>query len=329
MLSILKTDSRQSILSIRDLVVEFRVRESVVRAVDRVSFGVERGETLGIVGESGSGKSQTLMAALGLLASNANATGKVLFQGESLLDQSPGALNRIRGDKIAMVFQDPMTALTPHLKIGRQLTETLSAHQTVTRQQARRRALDMLSAVRIPDPSRVFDSYPHALSGGMRQRVMIAIALICEPELLIADEPTTALDVTVQAQILSLLDDIKRRMDLSVVLVSHDLGVIAQHCTRVVVMYAGRIVEVANAETLFNRPLHPYTRALLDSLPDIDGPLQESLSTIPGQPPQPGEIGQGCSFAPRCPHTADTCRLESPPLRGDKQAVACHFASPD
>ncbi|PQV54353.1 ABC transporter ATP-binding protein [Paraburkholderia sp. BL21I4N1] len=305
-----------SLLEVKDLSVRFTRREGApVDAVQRVSFSLEAGRTLGIVGESGSGKSQTVMALLGLLAGNGKVSGSATYRGDNLLTMNEAALNKIRGDRIGMIFQDPMTSLNPFLTIERQMTETLQLHRKMSRREARRRAIETLESVRIPDAARRIAMYPHEFSGGMRQRVMIAMALLSEPEILIADEPTTALDVTVQAQIIELLRELNRERGTAIILITHDMGVVAGLCDDVMVMYAGQTVEQASAAALFAAPTHPYTLGLLNALPrltddDDDRPLQ----TIPGNPPLPGEVGQGCAFAPRCAYCTEHCLEARPPL---------------
>lgn len=280
------------LLEVKDLSVRFTRREGApVDAVQGVSFSLEAGRTLGIVGESGSGKSQTVMALLGLLAGNGKVSGSATYRGENLLTMNEASLNKIRGDRIGMIFQDPMTSLNPFLTIERQMTETLQLHRKMSRREARRRAIETLESVRIPDAARRIGMYPHEFSGGMRQRVMIAMALLSEPEILIADEPTTALDVTVQAQIIELLRELNRERGTAIILITHDMGVVAGLCDDVMVMYAGQTVEQASAAALFAAPTHPYTLGLLNALPrltddDDDRPLQ----TIPGNPPLPGEV---------------------------------------
>ncbi len=298
-----------STLDVRDLRTHFHTREGTVRAVDGVSFSVARGETLGLVGESGSGKSVCAYSLLRLLPMPPGRIegGEARFGEVDLLRCSAEELRRIRGNRISMVFQDPMTSLNPYMTIGDQVGEPLRIHEGMSRREAREKALAMLRAVGIVDAERRLSDYPHQFSGGMRQRVVIAMALVSHPELLIADEPTTALDVTVQAQILSLIRDLQREMGMAVMLITHDLGVVANTCDRVLVMYAGRILESAPRPALFARPRHPYTQALLDSLPAtrVDG---GALYTIPGLPPDLAAVTAGCPFAPRCRHAVERCR---------------------
>ncbi|WP_025596734.1 ABC transporter ATP-binding protein [Burkholderia sp. WSM2230] len=319
------------LLEVKDLSVRFTRREGKpVDAVQRVSFSLEAGRTLGIVGESGSGKSQTVMALLGLLAGNGKVSGEARYRGDNLLAMNEAALNRIRGDRIGMIFQDPMTSLNPFLTIERQMTETLQLHRKMSRREARRRAIEALESVRIPDAARRVGMYPHEFSGGMRQRVMIAMALLSGPEILIADEPTTALDVTVQAQIIELLRELNRERGTAIILITHDMGVVAGLCDDVMVMYAGQTVEQASAATLFAAPTHPYTLGLLNALPRLtdDSDDDRPLQTIPGNPPLPGEVGAGCAFAPRCAYCIDACRESGPALvatANDPEARrACH-----
>jgi oligopeptide transport system ATP-binding protein len=317
------------LLEIKDLSVRFSRRDGApVDAVQRVSFSLDRGKTLGIVGESGSGKSQTVMALLGLLAKNGKVSGEALYNGKNLLTMNDAALNRIRGDRIGMIFQDPMTSLNPFLTIERQMTETLQLHRKLSRREAKQRAIEALERVRIPDAARRIGMYPHEFSGGMRQRAMIAMTLLSEPEILIADEPTTALDVTVQAQIIELLRELNRERGTAIILITHDMGVVAGLCDDVMVMYAGQTVEQAPAQQLFAAPTHPYTVGLLSALPRLTDEDDQPLQTIPGNPPLPGTAAQGCAFAPRCTFAEDVCRAARPELvsiDGDGDALrACH-----
>jgi oligopeptide transport system ATP-binding protein len=303
-----------SVLDVRDLEVRFATPDGVVEAVNHVSLTVEPGETVGIVGESGSGKSQVFMSVMGLLASNGRATGSVKFQGGEILGLPRRELNRIRGARMSMIFQDPMTSLNPYLSIERQLTEVLVTHRGMTEREARAAAVAMLERVQIPEADRRIGHYPFEFSGGMRQRAMIAMALLCQPELLIADEPTTALDVTVQAQILELIGELKLAGKSAFVVITHDLGVIAGLCDRVLVMYAGRIVESGSVRDIFKNPQHPYTAGLLSSMPRLDEIEASRLTTIPGQPPNLQRLPPGCAFSDRCPHVFEPCRRERPAL---------------
>ncbi len=323
-----------ALLEIQDLVTAFHTPGGRVPAVDGVSLSIERGTTLGLVGESGCGKSVTAMSVLGLVAAPGRIErGRILLEIDgdpvNLVTLPERRLRKIRGGRVGMIFQEPMTSLNPVFTIGDQVSEAVRLHRRVGRAEARGRALELLRLVRIADPERRLDEYPHQLSGGMRQRIMIAIALACEPELLIADEPTTALDVTIQAQILDLLADLRRRLGMAILLITHDLGVVAETCDQVAVMYAGRIVEQAPAAELFAHPLHPYTIGLLAARPEHrpigDGPL----AAIPGMVPQPRDFPAGCRFHPRCIHAREPwCQAEQPQLRelAPKHLVACHFA---
>jgi oligopeptide/dipeptide ABC transporter ATP-binding protein len=305
------------LLSVNNLNVSFRTDEGLVRAVRGVSFDVAKGETVGIVGESGSGKSVTNLAMMGLVPMPPGKieAGTAMFGDKDLLRSSESELRKIRGRRIAMIFQDPMTALNPLMTIEQQLTEAPRLHLGMSRKEARKRAAEMLDLVGIASPEKRLRDYPHQFSGGMRQRVMIAMALSCEPDLLIADEPTTALDVTIQAQILDLLSDLQKRKGTSIILITHDLGVVAGHCDRVLVMYAGRVVEKAGIDELFASPKHPYTSGLLESLPRFDEAGQDRLLAIAGQPPDMTKVPNGCSFRPRCPYATEQCREIDPPLR--------------
>jgi oligopeptide transport system ATP-binding protein len=318
-----------TLLDVRHLDTTFATPEGEVRAVNDVSFTLGEGETLGVVGESGAGKSQLFLTIMGLLAANGRASGSARFRGTELLGLAPAKLNLIRGRRVGMIFQDAMTSLNPYLRISRQMTEVLVTHKGMGEAQARRAATAMLDRVRIPEARRRIDMYPHQFSGGMRQRVMIAMALLTEPDLLIADEPTTALDVTIQAQILDLLRDLKRDRSMAIVLITHALGVVASLCERVIVMYGGRIVEEAPVRAIFHDPQHPYTQGLLRSTPRLDAPLGE-LFAIPGQPPNLQRLPPGCAFHPRCQVRIARCLTETPPLRdiGGGQRKACHLDRP-
>ena len=322
--------SEAALLEVRDLSVSYPSASGRVRVVNDVSFDLAPGEFLGIVGESGSGKSQMLLSLLGLNGSNALLSGSVRYRGEELIGAAERALERLRGARIGMIFQDPMTALNPYLTIGTQLTEGVRHHHGLSRRAARGRALELLESVHVPEPGQRFSQYPHELSGGMRQRVVIAMTLICEPDIVLADEPTTALDVTVQAQILALLRELRARTRAALILVTHDLGVIAEVADRVAVMYAGRVVEQAAAERLFADPRHPYTEALRSSIVELSGPLPESLRSIEGSPPDPASLPPGCAFAPRCPYAFDRCRVERPALeqKARGHSSACFYTGP-
>jgi len=313
------------LLELQNLRTWFDTLAGPVRAVDGVSFTVHAGQTLGVVGESGCGKSVTALSILRLLPTPpARHLGAVRYRGNNLLDLSERDMRDIRGNRISMIFQEPMTSLNPVLTVGRQIAETVLVHQRTSRTEALQRAVEMLRLVQIPEPERRAHEYPHQLSGGMRQRVMIALALACKPELLIADEPTTALDVTIQAQILDLIKRLQAELGMGVVLITHDLGVVAENCDRVVVMYAGRKVEETSVLTLFTQPLHPYTRALMASMPAMNSDLQR-LTEIPGMVPSPHELGRGCAFAARCQHAQPRCQAHSPGLtqQAADHVVAC------
>ncbi len=313
------------VLEVRDLRTYFHTEEGVARAVDGVSFAVGRSQTLGLVGESGCGKSVSAFSIMRLVPDPPGRIegGQILLKGRDLLALDEEEMRRVRGDDIAMIFQEPMTSLNPVLTCGFQIAEAVVLHQQVSMREARIRAIEMLQLVGIPAPEQRIDEYPHQLSGGMRQRVMIAMALSCNPDVLIADEPTTALDVTIQAQILALLESLQESLQMAIVMITHDLGVIAETADQVAVMYAGQIVEYAETQSLFARPLHPYTRGLLRSIPRLEAE-QERLDIIPGVVPDARTFPPGCRFAPRCPLADDHCRAEVPPL---EEVEAGHWAS--
>jgi len=317
--------AQDPVLEVRDLRTYFHTEEGVARAVDGVSFAVGRGQTLGLVGESGCGKSVSAFSIMRLVPDPPGRIedGQILLKGRDLLALDEEEMRRVRGDDIAMIFQEPMTSLNPVLTCGFQIAEAVVLHQQVPMQEARTRAVEMLQLVGIPAPEQRINEYPHQLSGGMRQRVMIAMALSCNPDVLIADEPTTALDVTIQAQILALLESLQESLQMAIVMITHDLGVIAETADQVAVMYAGQIVEYAETQALFTRPRHPYTRGLLRSIPRLDAE-QERLDIIPGVVPDARVFPQGCRFAPRCPLADDHCRAEAPPL---EDVETGHWAS--
>jgi oligopeptide/dipeptide ABC transporter ATP-binding protein len=316
-----------ALLQIQDLRTQFSTSAGIVKAVDGVTYDVEEGETVAVVGESGCGKSVTALSIMRLVAEPAGKIvgGKILFQDKNLLDVDIEEMRKIRGRDIAMVFQEPMTSLNPVLTIGMQLTETLLQHLDITEEAAQARAVELLGLVGISDAERRLKQYPHNLSGGMRQRVMIAMALSCEPKLIIADEPTTALDVTIQAQILELMKDLTRRLGVALIIITHNLGVVARYANRVNVMYAGRIIERGDAMEIYHNPKHPYTLGLLRSVPRLDQPRGERLVPIIGQPPDLTRLDDGCAFRPRCTFATDRCAREIPPLEdiGDGHLSAC------
>jgi len=313
-----------SLLEVEGLRVRLPTARGLTTVVDGVDYRVERGEVFGVAGESGSGKTMSMLALLGLLPEGAAVEGSVLFGGRDLLRLARSRLREVSGRDIGMVFQDPLTSLHPMLSVGRQLTEHVRLHLGLDRRAAQRRATELLEEVRLPDPESAVRAYPHQFSGGMRQRIAIAIALACRPKLLIADEPTTALDVTVQAGILRLIDRLRRENDLSVVLITHDLGVMSSIADRVSIFYAGRVVESGPREAVLRQARHPYTRALLDALPHPEGPPEQRLVAIAGAPPSPGSIPPGCAFHPRCPYAVETCRRDVPPLLAvNGRALAC------
>jgi peptide/nickel transport system ATP-binding protein len=319
------------LISVEDLRVSFRTDDGVVHAVDGISYSIDPGKTLGIVGESGSGKSVQALTMLGLTrSSNAQIGGRIVFDGRELVTMPDDQLRRIRGNDIAMIFQDPLSSLHPFHKVGWQLMEAMLSHRQASKAAARARAVELLELVGIPDPDRRVDQYPHEFSGGMRQRAMIAMALVNEPKLLIADEPTTALDVTVQAQILALLDDLQKRLGMAIIMITHDLGVVAEIADGIAVMYAGRVVERASTGQIFTAPQHPYTWGLLKSIPRLDSPRNEELVPIAGRPPSLIHRPSGCYFHPRCPYVREEHRRVDPRLQAvpgeDGHQVACLLA---
>ena len=319
----------EPLLQVRDLKVHFPTDDGLVKAVDGVSFTIERGETLGIVGESGSGKSVSMLTVMGLVTKKqARIEGEVIFQGRNLLELSREEMRDARGSKISMIFQDPLTSLHPYYRVGDQIVEGLRAHQDITKADAMTQAVEMLRRVGIPKPDERARQYPHEFSGGMRQRAMIAMALSLNPDLLIADEPTTALDVTVQAQILDLIGRLKDEFDASVAIITHDLGVVAEHADDVLVMYAGKIAEYGTREDVYYRAHHPYTWGLLESITRMDHPKAERLRPIPGLPPSLIFVPPGCPFHPRCRYVMDVCKEEVPPLLSEdgRHSSACHLA---
>ena len=316
----------EMLLKVDNLSTWFYTDDGIVKAVNDVSFSLNKGHTLGIVGESGCGKSITSLSVMRLVDSPPGKIvgGKIIFKGEDLLAKSEEEMRRVRGKRIAMIFQEPMTSLNPVYTVGRQIEEALLIHETMTKKEAKRRALEMLRLVRIPLPEKRFDEYPHQLSGGMRQRVMIAIALACSPELLICDEPTTALDVTIQAQILALIDELKEKTGTSVIMITHDLGVISEITDEVLIMYAGEIVEYAPKAQLFKNPLHPYTQGLIACVPKL-GCDSDRLQTIEGTVPSFDDMPAGCTFWPRCPFAEAICKQKKPPLIDcGNRTVRCH-----
>jgi peptide/nickel transport system ATP-binding protein len=314
----------ERLLSVKGLKVQFATVDGIVRAVDGVDFELDRGKVLGIVGESGSGKSVTALTLLGLTRDkNSRFEGEIDYKGEDLLKLDEDELRKYRGAELAMIFQDPMTSLNPVYKVGHQIVEMITTHEDVDRRQARKRAVELLKEVGIPQPEDRVDNYPHEFSGGMRQRAMIAMALSCNPDILIADEPTTALDVTIQAQIIELIDKLKDDFNSSVILITHDLGVVADIADEIIVMYAGRVVERGSKRQLFYDPQHPYTWGLLGSIPRLDRPKPERLHSIAGAPPSLINLPQGCKFRPRCPHAFEKC-IEEPPLE-DRVAEHGHL----
>ena len=320
------------ILSVEDVTIKFSTPEGVGTAVDGVSFTLGENETLGLVGESGCGKTVTALSILRLIQEPPGeiASGRIMFEGRDLLSLPPEELRHIRGNRIAMIFQEPMTALNPVFSVGDQIGEVYRLHRNATKKEARENAIKMLGQVGIPSPDKRVDDYPHQLSGGMRQRAMIAMALACDPSVLIADEPTTALDVTVQAQILDLMEELKNRFRMSIILITHDLGVVAQHVQRVAVMYAGKIVESGPVLEIFDKPGHPYTLGLMASIPALTGDVNRKLNEIPGIVPPLHESVPGCSFHPRCSFVMDVCSQKEPAFHdlSGGHASACHLHAP-
>jgi len=314
-------DSSVNLLEIKDLNVGFDTPDGEVSAVNNLNVSIKAGDALAIVGESGSGKTQTVMAIMGLLAENGHASGQALFKGKDLLQMTTSELNQHRGREIAMIFQDPKTSLNPYLRIDKQMTEVVMHHKGMNKTEARAYAVEMLRAVRIADPERSIRQYPHEFSGGMRQRVMVAMGLLCEPDLLIADEPTTALDVTVQVQITNLMNALRHQSNTAIILITHDLGVVAGMAERVLVMYAGEAVECGSVEQIYYEPKHPYTQGLLASVPRLDKPEEDSLISIPGNPPNLLALPEGCKFRDRCPKAHEACS-EEPPMQLDEKKHA-------
>jgi oligopeptide transport system ATP-binding protein len=320
------------LLDVKQLGVQFQTPDGVVSAVNGINFTLNRGETLGIVGESGSGKSQSMLAMMGLLAINGRATGQVLYKGKDLISMPTADLNRVRGNRVAMIFQDPMTSLNPYLTVERQMTEVLEFHKGMSRKDARVKAIQALDAVKMPEAARRITMYPHEFSGGMRQRVMIAMSLLCEPDVLIADEPTTALDVTVQAQILILMRELQRDFGTAIIMITHDLGVVAGLCDQVMVLYGGQVMEQGSAEAIFYKPSHPYTAGLLAAVPRLEGG-DEPMLAIPGAPPNMAKLPVGCPFTERCVMALPQCGSVRPvlsPGAHDAHVLrACHLGLQD
>ncbi|MEY2196032.1 ABC transporter ATP-binding protein [Neobacillus sp. BF23-41] len=311
-----------AILEVKNLKTKFKTDKGTVAVVDGVDFSIKPGETLGVVGESGCGKSVTSLSVMRLLPSNASNEGSITFQGRELISLPEKQMQQVRGNEIAMIFQEPMTSLNPLQTVGKQIEEAIILHMNISKQEAKVRAIMMLKAVGMPRAEEIYGEHPHQLSGGMRQRVMIAMAMACDPKLIIADEPTTALDVTIQAQILDLMRDLKEKTGTSIMLITHDLGVVAEMCDRVIVMYAGQVVEETDVETLFENPKHPYTIGLMDSIPSYEDE-KEYLNTIPGSVPLPYEMPKGCRFAPRCSFAKEICHQQAPKLKEIESQHKC------
>jgi len=321
--------NKDPILNVKELSTSFKTERGVVTAVDGVSFDLSKGEILGVVGESGCGKSATAQSILRLYDEKQTIhEGEVWFEGQELLGLRPSEMDKVRGNHISMIFQDPLSSLNPVFTIGNQIAEAILIHKKVSKREAYARVLELLRLTGIPAPEKRVNEYPHELSGGMRQRVMIAMALACESKVMIADEPTTALDVTIQAQIMSMIVELNQKLDMGVILITHDLGVVAEVCTRVVVMYLGQVVEEADVKSLFTRPLHPYTQGLMKSIPQLDCDRSKPLHVIEGTVPSLHHIPEGCRFAPRCPFADDLCRSKMPPLEqyGSGQKARCWHA---
>lgn len=315
----------KTLVEVRDLKVYFHTDKGIVKSVNGVSFNINEGETIGIVGESGCGKSVTAMSLMKLLPTSKIEGGEIIFQGKDILKMNENELMGIRGNEISMIFQEPMTSLNPAFTVGNQIIEGIMLHQDLSKEEAKKKVIDMIKLVEIPRAEEIYNSYPHELSGGMRQRIMIAMALSCNPKLLIADEPTTALDVTIQAQVLDIMKNIKEKLNTSIMMITHDLGVVAEMCDKVAVMYAGKIIEVAEVVELFKNPKHPYTIGLLKSKPILGENKGKRLYSIPGQVPNPIGIPDSCYFSDRCEKVCDKCRTQIPPLieLNDGHSIAC------
>ncbi|MDI0266645.1 ABC transporter ATP-binding protein [Clostridioides difficile] len=315
----------KTLIEVRDLKVYFHTDKGIVKSVNGVSFNINEGETIGIVGESGCGKSVTAMSLMKLLPTSKIEGGEIIFQGKDILKMNENELMGIRGNEISMIFQEPMTSLNPAFTVGNQIIEGIILHQDLSKEEAKKKVIDMIKLVEIPRAEEIYNSYPHELSGGMRQRIMIAMALSCNPKLLIADEPTTALDVTIQAQVLDIMKNIKEKLNTSIMMITHDLGVVAEMCDKVIVMYAGKVIEVADVVELFKNPKHPYTIGLLKSKPILGENKEKRLYSIPGQVPNPIGIPDSCYFSDRCEKVCDKCRTQTPPLieLNSGHSIAC------